>query len=248
MTSAVTAFAQQPIGKKEKKSIVSAIASGCAQWNTVSLSGKLRMDMLPLSPSVKIFMQRDSLIRISLRAPLVGEVGRAEIDNDSILVVNKMKKTYVKESLAKVFSFYPGTLSDLQDILLGRVVIPGYGTLTEDSWKVVELYEEEGVGYTLLPTPKAEIEGFTYGYMIDGTPKATALAVVPEGKENVIVGVTYSYPDNGLEVNVSYQTPEKTVGGTLDLDRPEWNVKGFDAIKLNSRFRRMDFKQFMKSF
>ena len=242
------AYAQEPLGKKEKKSVVAALAANCGEWKTVSLSGKLRMDILPLSPSVKIFMERDSLVRISLRAPLVGEVGRAEIDNDSILVVNKMKKTYVKESLAKVFASYPGGLSDIQDILLGRVVIPGYGLISEESWKVMDIFDEAGTGYTMLPGPKAEIEGFTYGYLLDKSPRATALAVVPAGKENVIVGVTYSYPDDGIEVNVSYQTPKKVIEGTLDLDRPDWNSKGFEAIKINSRFRRMDFNQFLKSF
>lgn len=246
--SSFTISSQNPLGKREKKNVVEKVINQWNDWETVSISGKLKMDMLPLSPSLKIFMERDSLILISLRAPLVGEVGRAEIDSDSILVVNKMKKTYVKESIGKVLASYPGSLSDLQELLLGRIVIPGNGLLSAENRNVVDLFQEEPAGYTLLPGENAAIEGFDYGYLIDGSLRTTALAVVPTFKEGIIVGLTYSYPEKGYTLTASYQSPKKTISGTLELDSPEWGAKSFSPVKINSKFRRMEFKQFMKSF
>lgn len=250
LLATVGAMAQdvEPIGKKERKKVVENIVEQYSDWTTVSISGKLHMDMLPLSPSVKIFMERDSLIRISLRAPLVGEVGRAEIDSDSILVVNKMKKTYVKESISKFLSFYPGTLSDIQDLLLGRIVLPTCGLLNKDHWKNVEIYPEDNGGYSLFPNEKYAFEEFDYGYLIDSELRTGALAVMPKPQSGIIVGVRYEYKNKGYSLNVSYQSEKRTIAGTLDLDNPDWNAKGFDAIKINSNYRRMDFNQFMKSF
>ncbi len=242
------AFAQSPLSKRERKEVVNTVVKDWNDWKTVSLSGKLKLDILPLSPGVKIFMQRDSMILISLRAPLMGEVGRAEIDSDSILVVNKMKKTYVKESIEKAFDYYPGTLSDIQDILLGRMVIPGFGLLSEETAGVVELFPEPAGGYSLLPGKKAELDGFNYGYLISPELRNAALAVVPVEKEGVIVGISYSYAKDKCDMTVSYQSENKNISGTLELDSPDWNSKGFAPMNINSRYRRMDFKQFMKSF
>ena len=250
LLATVGAIAQdvEPVGKKERKKVVENIVEQYADWTTVSISGKLRMDMLPLSPSVKIFMERDTLIRISLRAPLVGEVGRAEIDRDSILVVNKMKKTYVKESISQFLSFYPGTLSDIQDIILGWIVVPSCGILSKDIWKNVEIYPEDNGGYSLFPNEKYAFEEFDYGYLVDPELRTNALAVMPKTQAGIVVGVRYEYKNKGYSLNVSYQSEKKTIAGTLDLDDPDWDAKGFDAIKINSNYRRMDFKQFMKSF
>ncbi|MDE5875873.1 MAG: DUF4292 domain-containing protein [Muribaculaceae bacterium] len=244
----VLASAQEPspLEKKEGKKVVEAVSSLYDKWETVELSGKLKMDMLPLSPSVKIFMQRDSVIRLSLRAPLLGEVGRAEICNDSVLVVNKMKKTYVKESLKSVLAAYPGTISDLQDILLGRVVIPGCGLLSDKSWKDVEVFQEEEAGFSLYPADHNRIEGVDYGYLIDSAFRTKALAILP--KENVIAGVAYEFPDEGEVLTFTYQTDKRTITAELRLDREQWGVKGFEPVKINSRYRKLSFKDFLKSF
>lgn len=244
---AVSASAQElsPLEKKERKKVVEAVSGQYEKWETVELSGKLKMDILPLSPTVKIFMQRDSVIRLSLRAPFLGEVGRAEICNDSVLVVNKMKKTYVKESLRSVLAAYPGTISDIQDILLGRIVIPGCGLLSNKSWKDVDVFEEEG-GFSLYPSDQNRIEGVDYGYLIDSAFRTKALAILP--KENVIAGVAYEFPEEGEVLTFTYQTDKRNITADLQIDREQWGAKGFDPIKINSRYRKLSFRDFLKSF
>ena len=171
---------EKKLDSSSRNEMIDSIVSDWDSWEKLSLSGKFKMEGLPLSPSVKIFMERDSSIIISLRAPFVGEAGRLEVTPDSVLAVNKMKKTYCKESLEGFMAYYPGTLSDLQEILLGRVVLPGFGTLMETDYDNVEIYTDDYSEFSLIPSENALLEGVSYGYLIDGTMKPTVLLIIPE--------------------------------------------------------------------
>ncbi|MDE6144531.1 MAG: DUF4292 domain-containing protein, partial [Muribaculaceae bacterium] len=132
LASFVSAFAQTPLDDERKEAVVDSITRGEIEWESLTLAGKFRMNGLPVSPSVRIYMKRDSVILMSLRAPFVGEVGRAEIADSMILVVNKMNKTYVEEPIEKALAYYPGGISDIQNLLLGQAFIPGHGVISPD--------------------------------------------------------------------------------------------------------------------
>lgn len=68
------------------------IISSYTPWQSVELNGKLQMERLPLTPSVRIYMEYKQKIFISVRAPFVGEVGRVEIDSTQVVAVNRLKK------------------------------------------------------------------------------------------------------------------------------------------------------------
>lgn len=242
------AKAQEPLSQNERKTVVEAITEPWSDWQTLSISGKLKMAGLPLSPSVKIYMEKDSSVRISLRAPLMGEVGRAEINGDTLLIVNKMKKTFVKEPLDSVMSHYPIGLGDVQSLLLGRVVIAGGGTLTADRAEMVEMFAEADGEYSLIPGEMMELEEFNYGYLIDAEMQPTALLVIPAEKPEINVNVTYDYSPNGYDIFVSYQSPEKIYSGTLLLDYPTEGGSPIEPIRINNKFTQLDFGQFVKSF
>lgn len=240
--------AQEPLPVKERKAVVEEITAPWNDWQTLSISGKLKMAGLPLSPSVKIYMEKDSILRISLRAPLMGEVGRAEIEGDTLTVVNKMKKTYVKEPLDSVMERYPVTIGDVQSLLLGRVVIPGRGTLAPEQAEMVELFAEEGGQYSLIPSEEMELSEFNYGYLIDSDKQPAVLMVIPAEKPEINVNVTYDYAPDGYEVFVSYQSPEKIYSGTLLLNNPTEGGSPIEPLKINGKYTRLNFEQFVKSF
>ena len=242
------AWAQSPVAPDIKGIAIDSITAGWNDWTTVSISGKFKMAGLPLSPTVKIFMERDSVIRISLRAPLLGEVGRAEIADSMILVVNKMNKTYVEEPISKALSYYPGGVADLQNLLLGRIVLPGFGLLSPENQESVEIYEGEGGAAMLVASEEAALPGFNYGYLVSPEWLTAALMVLPEKHEDVVVKLEYEYFDNGYDLRFDYISEKKKYQAILELNAPEWEGKGFDAIRINSRFRKLPFDKFIKSF
>lgn len=240
--------AQEPADTVSRKAVVDSIAARYDSWQTATISGKLRMEGLPVTPSVKIFMERDSSVIISLRAPLMGEVGRAEIYSDTLLVVNKMKKTFVKEPLSAAFAYYPGTLSDVQSILLGRPVIAGMGELVPEIAGAVDLYPGSDGQYSLVPDDRHMPDGFNYGYLIDVTYRPVALLVLPLAKESTVVSVSYDYGEKGYDLSVVYESPDRNKGGTLELDYPVWEGSPIQPLKINGKYIQLNLSDFMKSF
>lgn len=248
LTSGGNLSAQDPVKPKERDKIVKTITEPWADWETVSISGKLKMAGLSLNPSLKIFMEKDSAIRISVRVPLMGEVGRAEIEGDSILVVNKMKKSYVKESLESLLTNYPVTISDLQTLLLGRIAIPGMGLLTIERAKGVDIYPDDADKYYVMPAEEYELEEFQYAYLLDYDLIIKKLMVIPTANPDSYVNVDYIDNDRGYDIIVTYQSPQKIYGGSLILDDPTEGGSAIEPIKLNGKYQKVTFQQFMKSF
>ena len=84
----------QKAPERESAKVVEKMAERFSSWNTVMLSAQLQMDGLPLSPSLKIFMEKGKSMSMSVRAPFIGEAGRLEFANDTVVAVNKMKNVY----------------------------------------------------------------------------------------------------------------------------------------------------------
>ena len=240
--------AQEAVGETVRHEAVDSIASRYVDWQTATISGKLKMEGLPVSPSVKIFMERDSSMIISLRAPFMGEVGRAEIYADTLLVVNKMKKTFVREPLSQALASYPGTLADVQNILLCRPVIAGQGLLTPEIADAVDIYPGADGQFSLIPVEECALDGFNYGYLIDLLYRPAALLVLPMSKESTVVSVSYDYGDKGCDINVAYESPETNKGATLELDSPVWGGSAIQPLKINDKYTQLNFSDFMKSF
>lgn len=235
------------LGKGEKKVAVAAVTSGYTPWQTVEISGKLHADVLPLSPTVKIFMENGKRVMVSLRAPLLGEVGRLEADKDSILVVNKMKKTYVKESTAEMQSGFPVSIADLQSLFLARIAVGGTGTLSTHNAELTDFYADNDGGWMIVPSEKVQPNGANYGYLTSADGKLKAFMAVPYGGENTVT-VLYEYYGAAVTMLMNIELPKKPLDLEFDLDTPNWNADAFGAIKLNSKYKRMTLKNFMKSF
>lgn len=246
LTSA-SAFAQESLSQQEKMDIISSLSSQNFSWKKVSLNGKLKMKGLPVSPSLKVFMEYDKSLMISVRAPLMGEVGRMEIRNDSILGVNKMKKIYFHESLRSIRDFYPGTLSELQELLLGRPVIPGEGTIKEGSRDRVDMYRTVENEYYLIPDSR-RFEGYNYGYMLDSNPRLSALLILNAFIPDMSFSLEYSYEKKDYRIKVTYTDEKGVLTAELNLDYPVYGSGDMEPIKLNGKYQRVSFYNFLKSF
>ena len=138
---------------------------------------------------------------ISVRVPLKGEVARLEADKDSVLVVNKLNNTYVRESLEQASKLADITLSDLQDVFIGRVFIAGKGTLTKKDGKRADLYAD-GDGFLVVPSGQPEDSMFRYGFNAyrDGR---VSLLMVSSFMEDAFGQIGYDYSGNGFGMGAS---------------------------------------------
>lgn len=216
-------------------------------WERVSISGKLKMKGLPLSPSLKIFMEKDSSVYLSIRAPFVGEVGRLEISPDSILAVNKMKKTYCIEPLSDFLRYFPGKLGDVQELLLGRIVMPGIGVLSPETADYMDILDN-GEELFAVPVDEIAISGVNYGYMIDEQFTPLLLAVIPEGRNDLSFTLEYGYTADSYSMDFMFEEGNRSVAATLEMNLPELDGSAPNPVKIDNKYRRLSLIDFMRSF
>ena len=216
-------------------------------WEVVTLEGKMKMRGLPVSPSVKIFMKKNSLVSISVRAPFLGEVGRLELTPEELTIINKMNKTYVKENI-KGLGVIGGkilSINDVQDLLLGRFFIPGHDVTTEDLDELVDIFYEEDQ-FNVIPKGDAEISGVTYGFAVDAEFNPKLLVVIPENKERDIeVSAEYNRKLSGYDLTFAYGEGNKNMEVTFEFKAPEWKGEAPKSIDLDSKYRQLSIMEFM---
>lgn len=219
-------------------------------WEMVTLEGKLKMKGLPLSPTVKIFMERDSLVTVSLRAPFFGEVGRLDLTPTALTIVNKFNKTYVQEDITgkgiiggKILS-----INDIQDLLLGRFFIPGYDINSVDLEELVSIIYEDGQ-ILVLPNSQAEIEGVKYGFAVDEKFNPQYLVVTPMDNNDSDIEVTavYNRKMSGYDLTFVYSKGGNGYEMGLEFKAPVWSGEAPKPIELGNKYRQVSFKDFMKN-
>lgn len=230
---------QNPLSSRQAKSVLSKVIAGYSDWGRVELNGKISSSILPVSASAKIYMEKGKLIMISLRAPFVGEVGRVEINTDSLLIVNKMHKKYFKASMSSIDEIYPGSLIDLQSILLGRLAVMGTGTIRQSQFSALTIYEGGEGGYFAIPTDSYQPETLRYGYTIDSSFKMTTLMVTPVDADDV-ASVTYQWGNSGnyiMEINA--MRGSRTFDAELDIDTPSFGASPMKPFQLPGKYKRV---------
>lgn len=202
-------------------------------WDVASLAGKLKMQGLPLSPTLKIFMKRDSLISVSVRAPFMGEVGRLDLTPDTLLLANKMNKTFMKQSVGGLNSkTLPFGIDDIQDLLLARFFLPGFDVMEDDLEELTDITYSDGQ-VNVVPKGEAEIPGVKYAFAVDEYFTPLMILVMPEDNPEVEIDVVYDYKQKGYDIWFGGKFGSKAMEATLEMKDPEW--KGDEPKPLDLR-------------
>lgn len=261
---AAGATAQNPIKGKDAAHIIESISDGYKNWSRAAWSGKLSTDMLPLSATMKVYMEKGKLTLISVRAPFVGEVGRVEIDPGSVLIVNKMKHCYYRRSIADISQMSPDLTEDIQALLLGRMFVVGQGELSKKSADRVSIFPASGEGcYMILPDVPDYLSQVVYGFSTDADNRLATFvaaygreAVAVEQDDEVDPGFTFE-PEVQLQAEIRYRNGKGAVAdiqasmhghtytATLTADDIEWGGKGFSRIDV-SGYKSTSFRQVLK--
>ena len=242
--TALGAFSQTAMYTPGIDPVVENIIRSYIPWKTVEFNGKLKVDKLPVSPTLKMFMVRDSLIQVSVRVPLVGEVARVNMTKDEVLIVNKLNKTYCLEKPEKAFEAYPGLIRDIQSVFLARVVLFGSGELGYDNGTVVDVQEDREGGWMLIPE-SAEIPGLKYGYLIGSNSRTKALEALYPGIGEI--EILYSYGNGGMSMQIEGKSQGKEFDAAFEFSSVKWGGTEMAPVKLVG-YNRLGIKEFIKSF
>lgn len=238
--------AQQPV--ENSADTLRSICSTYAPWQSVELSGKVRMAGLPLSPSVKIFMLRGARIDVLVSAPFLGEVAHATLTRDSVQIVNRMKRVYCQEAVSHLTREFPMAISDFQDLLLGRVFELSRGTLREETLEDFSVYQGEENGSDALyviPAMFASMPTLEYGFTLEAsTLQMLQFVARAMGAE---LGATFTRDGTGsTSISFRASVSGRYYAAALDLGAPKWNAVPFRRTPIDGSFRRVGIQEVMK--
>jgi len=230
----------------------SAIIATLGNWQTLQAGGNINLNAgSSFSSSIQVRMIRDQAIYISLR-PLLGiEVGKLIITADSLYAVDKVHKRYIAEKVSILTSGIPVTVSDVQDIFLGRPCIIGKGTLNEENKSEMTVTQQ---GNTVVIAPSEHYKGYGYTFTFNKNNRITSLDIVPAGSSTAAYQAKYSDVRNTAAGNIAHNInanatiEKKQVALSLSFKDIEWNGKVKMDMGIPGSYKRMSARDLFSMF
>lgn len=225
-----------------------------ADWNTFKSGGNAKVggSGKEMSSSMQMRMHRGKSIYVSLRPVLGIEVAKMIINGDSILLVDKVHKRYVLEKASLLTNGVPVTVSNLQDIFMGRAFELGKGSLTQD---LKNDFTAEVVGDKVVLRPLEQYQGFTYSFSYDSRNNIVSLDVSPAKQGSSTYRVAYSDVEGSVAGKVAGKVNVATTinGKAFTLNLEYKDIKFNEAFTIDtstpsSKYTRMEAKDIMQLF
>lgn len=220
-------------------------------WDKATIQGKLKMQGLPLSPSLKIFMQKDSLIDVSVRAPLVGEAARILLTRDSVLLVNNLKKVFTREALPSYSRLTGGFgISDIQNLLLARLFVVGYDWNYIEAPNYLDVFDNAGTGFILAPKDWVKLPEINYGFTTDTLFRPLMMMALPANNPDVELDALFNYHGADYDITLDFKDPGRlgNIQATLELKKPSFAGEAPKDKDLGKKYRQVSLNEFLRSF
>lgn len=168
-------YSTKPVEDKENNQLFSDINTNTFDFNTFSsrLNMSLTSGTRSVSSRANLRMIKDSAILISVQ-PLFGvEVVRLYIDPNNILILDRMNKRYVKESLISLKEKYPVGFDfyTLQSILTNSPFVSGKSSVEDSDYRKFNITQTSDLNYYLTSKdPESDIE---YSFTVNGNDRIT---------------------------------------------------------------------------
>ena len=228
------------------------IIANVGEWRTLQTGGNIKLSAgSSLSSAIQMRMIRDEAIFISLRPMLGIEVGKLVITADSLYAVDKVHKRYIAEKVSILTSGIPVTVSDVQDIFLGRPFIIGKGSLNNDLAHEVTVSLN---GSNIVLEPLEPFMGYTYDFNFDKAARISALNIAPKGSTTAAYQVKYNDVRSTQAgniahgINASATIEKKKVAFSLTYKNIDWNGNVKIDKEMPNGYTRMSAKDLFSMF
>lgn len=213
-----------------KDRFASLVASG-GQWKEMNIPLKIEISSpAKMSVSARAYMRRGKDIYLSFRF-LGMEVANLYITADSIFGTDKINNRYVAEEVRSVLAGASVSVSDIQDLLTGRIFINGEGELTPAAVSIVDLTEN---CRCWSATPKKKIHGAGYRFDIDNATNILRSLTITAGSNDVIIGYSSETDTDAgqfmAKTRITANVKDKNIDARLNwnFQKVKWHVD--DAV------------------
>lgn len=229
------------------------IADSYADWTDLYAPITLRLEApKELSVSGRATMVNGKEILISLRM-LGMELAVIYINESEVYAIDKIHKQYIEEDMGHLLSEMNITISDVQNILLGRLTSVGKGTVTRA--EVADFTFLSADDHWIL-TPKRQFKGTSMNYIATKTipPVLTNLSLRINGKG--VIDCSYTditdTPAGLVAALITILAPmeKRDVKASVEwnMNDAKWNEGRMPKFKVPSgSYKRIDIKTLFQS-
>lgn len=195
---------------------------------------------------------KDSVIQISVRVPILGEVASASLTPDSIVVIDRMKGRYVSENYTDSefmksidFNYY-----NLQAILTNKLFVPGKQKVMIEDYARFKLSKVTDV---LMLQTMGEPD-VIYNFAVDATEKIVSVLIA---KQNLNSTLQFTYSDfiedsgqiyptliEGALVTGEYDFGFAINYPSLEIDKKNLKID----INIPRKYNKVTFSEFLKPY
>lgn len=223
--------------------------AGQGNWEYVKLPVTVRLRQ-PKEMSIggTAWMHRDSSIVISLRY-MGFEVGSMSLTADSVVVIDKLHKSYMAERLDKFLDGMKFDLANLQDLLFGRTFQLGQKSMSAVDLKRADIETDEDTGrWIMVPADQPKTAGYGFCY----SPMASLLGMTVQSGQHAPVSMVYEGSmktpagDMAKEISVTAMAGKTPIEATLvwNFDKARWNDPlQHRTVRPGKNYRRLDSSQ-----
>lgn len=216
------------------------VINAYGEWNTFSANGKVTLDFgKSFSSSMQIKMKKGNYISISIRPMLGIEVAKIYISGDSTFIIDKFHKKYVAEPTSFFQQGFPIGIDDLQNAFLNRLFILGENLTNSKLAKGMEATELQN--NILEATPKHQINGFKYSFLINSDNNLKKIKVSPT-LQSIPLSISFDnffstekgFIAKSIEISASRGGRNYSLALDLDSSRIKWDGDLSDEMSINS--------------
>lgn len=209
-------------GELEKKAhtkIIDDALSSEVQYKTLTTKGNVEFKIGSSSQKAPAVFKiiKDSLLQMSVRIPLLGsEAMRVTFTPDSVILLDRMKKQYLSESIkdSKLMANFDFNFYNLQALLTNQLFVPGKQKVAETDYNSFNITASNDV-YMLQTKDKGNL---LYNFAIDASNRIVSTLIYNEKKS---VTLQWSYTDfikdNGLMYPTSMNANVDIAKRRLDI-------------------------------
>lgn len=242
----------QPLANRELQARFQQQVAGAFDY--MNLSSKVKLSAMGRSLNGQLQLEHGKRFSLSVKAPMLGfEIGRVEMDADSLTIVNKLDKVYSRTALSKLASGHTDEIcvEAVECLMLGRIFVPGRGEAGKSDFVRLDwTVQDDG---TMVGTYRGESYDLTY--TIDGSNRLIATTLAFSGRD---MKATWTYSDF-LEVGKEGVLPAKEaiaatrpVGSDIEaglvLGQPVFTGGGLRLFVPNDQYDRVSLSEMIEKF
>lgn len=237
--------------KKDQKELVRDILDSELKYNTITTKGSVefRIGESGKKTTGVFKIIKDSVLQTSIQV-FGFEVARMTFTPDSILVVDRMKKRYVREAFNSSslvdgleFNFY-----NLQALLTNKLFIPGGKSIDKSDYNKFSVTATPDL-YMLQTTDKA---GLTYNFAVDGSDRIMSTLIHSKKNDftiqwsyaNFVIDKSYTYPTD-MQGKINIGKVRLDLG--INYSKFDINENVSVDMAVSSKYTKVSFEDFLSS-